>query len=303
MRPVRLPVQKDADHDEAHDEQRQHLGRGPTVVWSQRDGGREEAGAEEREGGAQRVELAEEIAQLSTGGRRSLGGTVHAAAACLVVKGFDARHDPKGNHGEHAPDDGDHEEDGPPVEHLGRHAAQDAAQRKTDGVSGAKCREGNVLALGRPGVRRAEDADGGGNHHGGADAQEAAEYVHPEGVLGEARDDGKEGEGGQAADEHEAAAQEVGELSEGQLEGAGGERGRGGDPGDLALRHAEVVADLGRHGGDGADQKRPRHDRRRRHEDEEDFVHRGLEDGRTLPQPAAFPERGDGIVLGPLFDG
>lgn len=109
-----------------------------------------------------------------------------------AVVRLDVGHGPEGKDGEDGPDDGEQYEGGAPVEDLGRDTAQDGPEHETQGVSRAKGREGSVLALRRRRVGGAQNADRGGDHHGGRDAQHAAHDQHPERVLRERHEQGEE---------------------------------------------------------------------------------------------------------------
>lgn len=119
--------------------------------------------------------------------------------------------------------------------------------------------------------------------------QNARQDNHPEGILGKGEDQDKGAEGGHAEDEHGLAAEEVGELAEGELEGARDERRRGRDPRDLALRHAEVAPDAGRHDHAHARQERRRRRRHRRLEHERHLLERVAEARRPRAEGRLDP--------------
>lgn len=136
------------------------------------------------------------------------------------LKSLDTGHNPKRSHAQNRPDDGQQDEARPPVEDPRRNARHDAPGRETQGVARAEAGKGPVLALRGHRVGGAEDANRGRDDHGRGEAEDAAEDVHPEGVLGKGDDEAAGAEEAHAEEEDELATDEVGELAEGELKGA-----------------------------------------------------------------------------------
>ena len=173
----------------------------------------------------------------AAGGERG-AAEVEAAPARLLGVG---RHDLAGAVGERGGDGQVDEEDQPPVDELGEHAAEEDAERGAGAADGAP--GGERLRAGRPVEGAGDDRERGGREHRGAEALAGAGGEQRGRRAGHRRGEGRGGEDAEAGEEHAAAAEQVGGAAAEQEQAAEDERVGRDRPAD---RRAGDVAGRGR---------------------------------------------------------